>query len=165
MKLKKKSESELMLLLAKLPFVPKSFLDFYWTTIGSTVYTPSRLDRDRDWGTEAWKARHRSILEHEAVHIDQWRRLNVLMWVMYIGPAPFILPFVWLWFPWLLIAFFCLLPLSVGLAWGRWTLEREAYLKHVHTDKEIDWVSKVLWSDYFFAWPPFLVRRWFKRHL
>ena len=86
----------------------RSYLDSFTTTIGKTVYVTS------DW--EEWTPDRRYItLRHEAVHLRQFRRLTLpLMAVVYI-----------------------LLPLPMGLAYGRAWLEREAYAETIRAAAEV----------------------------
>lgn len=64
LKIRYKDESFLMKLLSLLiyPFNQR-FSDGYVTTLGSTVYFPSRLDVSRDWKNAA------EVLAHEGVHV------------------------------------------------------------------------------------------------
>lgn len=170
----KKTDSRLMRAVGWVlkPFTP-TFMGSFWTTIGSTVYVPSRYDDDEDWGTEVWRGRHAALLAHEAVHVAQFERYGLLlMAVMYLGPAPFIeivawIALIWSWKVALIIAGVALanLPLSVGLAWGRWRLEREAYLESIRyeapafRDSQIKFIADTLWRNYLFTWPRVWVRK------
>lgn len=84
-----------------------------------------------------------STIAHETVHVEQWARMG-------------------LWFP---IVYF-LGGLPVFLAYGRWRLEREAYLVQIkHHGMTIDEAVKALWSPlYWWCWPPKLMRAWFEAH-
>lgn len=76
----------------------RAYLDGYQTTLGRTVYVTD------DWASQPAVQRW-ATLRHEAVHLRQFRRYGfALMAVLYL-----------------------LLPLPVGLAYGRMRLEREAY--------------------------------------
>ena len=158
MKLKKKSESWFMKLLGKLAFFNPDFMKSFWTTIGGTVYVPTRYDNDPDWGSPLWIHRNRKIIEHEKVHTKQYDNFWLFFYVLYLGPAPFLLPFIWL--PYVWIAVLATLPLSVGFAVGRTWLELEAYATHIHTENGARWVSDTLWYDYFFSFPKSLTYRW-----
>ena len=76
------------------------------TTIGPVVAVP-----------DAWIGRlfvdHRIMLKHEAVHIEQYRRLG--LGNEWLGILP-------------MMVVYLLSPLPVGFSWGRWLLEREAYV-------------------------------------
>ena len=177
MKLQRKSESRLMKLIAKLPFVPKTFMSHFWTTIGETVYVPTRCDDDPDWGTAEWCQRKHRIIDHELVHVSQFRKFGMfLMACMYLGPSvcpglPLLVlsAAVGLWWGW--APFFCqlglivvLLPLSIGLAYGRWWIERSAYLLYCKTDGDVEWIADSLWKNYAWTWPRPWARAWLSRH-
>lgn len=133
-----KADSRAMRLLARL--LPaagtRGFMERYWTTVGRTVYYPTSV---RD------PLAHRDILEHELVHVRQWERFGVLMWISYI-----------------------LLPLPFGLAWFRFRWEREAYLIQIERaadrDREIERVVNALWYGYGRPWPRALMRSWFRKN-
>ena len=146
MKLAKKSDSRLMRALAFIlkPIVPDFMRDF-WTTIGSTIYVPTAYDADTDWGSIAWEKRHRTVLAHEAVHMEQAKRLTpVIFTLMYL-----------------------VFPVPVLFAWGRWRLEREAYLVQLKASENraatIEWIISTLWTNYAFCWPKPWMRAWFER--
>jgi len=161
--LKRKSESKLMRAIARLPVVPDSFMRSFWTTVGQTIYVPAQHDKDEDWGTPAWRIRHASVISHELVHVDQFRRWSVpLMALGYIGPAPFLLPFCWLHWG-VLVSMIALLPLSCGLAYFRWRIERRAYLRNLRAGVSSERIAETLWHDYFYTWPPKWVVKWFSR--
>src|SRR5262249_36756926 len=76
----------------------KSYLTHYVTTLGHTIYVPDDFDA---WPPgRAWE-----VLRHEAVHVRQFERYGWLAMVLVYG----------------------LLPLPLGLAYGRARLEWEAY--------------------------------------
>jgi len=178
MKLRKKSDSKLMRLadLFLRWTTNGRFMADMWTTVGDTVYTPTRYDADPDWGTEGWQAVHRSALAHEQVHIDQLNRWGPLVHeLLYIGPSPFLLG-AGLLLAWpsgaagaiCLVLGLLLSPLSLGLAWGRWRVEREAYLVQVRAAAPPDRASVIqavvhtLWYNYLFPWPPSWMEAWFE---
>ncbi len=86
----------------------RTYLDSFQTTIGKTVYVTS------DW--DDWPADRRYVtLRHEAIHLRQFRKLTLpVMAVIYL-----------------------LLPLPMGLAWGRAYLEREAYAESIRAAAEV----------------------------
>jgi hypothetical protein len=86
----------------------RSYLDSYQTTIGKTVYVTS------DW--DEWPADRRYVtLRHEAIHLRQFRKLTLpLMALIYV-----------------------LLPLPMGLAYGRAWLEKEAYAETIRAAAEV----------------------------
>jgi hypothetical protein len=113
----------------------RAFMERYWTTLGRTIYYPSCV-------TEPLA--HPVVLEHELVHVRQWRRWGLWMWFSYL----------------------CL-PVPVGLAWFRFRWEREAYLVELaharDRAREIDRIVNTLWYGYAFPWPRRWMRRWFER--
>ena len=114
----------------------REFTTRYWTTLARTIYFPTSV---RD------PYAHPQVIAHELVHVQQWARWGLWLWLSYV-----------------------LLPLPVGLAWFRWRWEREAYLvqieRAVDRRAEIDRVVEVLWSGYGWPWPRPWMRRWFERH-
>jgi hypothetical protein len=161
-----------------LRFITPAFMTSYWTTLGSTVYAPTSYDEDADFGTPSWLAKH-SSLQHELVHVEQFRDFGwVRMALLYLGPAPFLLPGAILAICLapagltVLIAVgivLALAPLSVGLAWGRWRLEREAYLITLSTyeagdyERVTEWIVDTLVHNYAFTWPRSWMRTWFQQ--
>jgi hypothetical protein len=133
-----KADSRLMRVLALL--LPaagtRGFQERYWTTLGRSIYYPTSV---RD------PLAHRDVLEHELVHVRQWHRYGVLLWISYL-----------------------LLPVPFGLAWFRFRWEREAYLVQIaratDRDREIARVVDALWFGYGRPWPRAWMRRWFERH-
>jgi hypothetical protein len=97
----------------------RSYLDSYQTTIRKTVYvTP-------DW--DDWPADRRYVtLRHEAIHLRQFRKLTLpVMALIYV-----------------------LLPLPMGLAYGRARLEQQAYAESIRAAAEV-WGSDAVRSpDY-----------------
>lgn len=182
--LAKKSRSRLMRSIAQLPFIPTGFMSSFWTTVGHTVYTPTIYDADVDWGRQSWVSRHKQVLDHEGVHVAQVERWgHIVHTLLYLGPSPFIavlavlaLPasIIWLW--WLSIALIglalALAPLSLGFAWGRWRIEREAYMTqiraaHSRADAIIAArrIAETLWDNYAWAWPRTWAWRWFVKQI
>ncbi|HEY5920368.1 MAG TPA: hypothetical protein VIV11_01800 [Kofleriaceae bacterium] len=86
----------------------RSYLDSYQTTIRKTVYVTS------DW--DDWSADRRYVtLRHEAIHLRQFRKLTLpVMAIIYV-----------------------LLPLPMGLAYGRAKLEQEAYAESIRAAAEV----------------------------
>ena len=136
-----KRDSGLMSLIASLPFIPKTFMERFWTTIGQTIYVPDSVDMS----DPGWKVKHRVTIAHENVHRIQFLKYGyVLMFLIYV-----------------------LFPLPVYFS-GRYFIERPAYLvslsfypKHMH-DAVIEKIVETLWENYFFAWPKSWMRKWFK---
>lgn len=71
-----KDKSRLMRFISALMFWNKTFMTDYVTTIGRTVYFPTRLDHDDDWGT----------LAHEAVHALDYDRAPTRFVLGYLAP-------------------------------------------------------------------------------
>ena len=136
--LRSKADSRLMRVLAGSLRVlgNHAFHESYWTTLGRTVYYPTSVSDP---------LAHADILEHELVHVRQWRRFGPWLWLSYL-----------------------LLPLPFGLAWFRFRWEREAYLVQIarapDREREIERVVQTLWSGYGWPWPRSRMRRWFRRH-
>lgn len=175
--LRKKSESRFMRLVAKLlaPFNPV-FMERFWVTMGYTIYVPANRDKDIDWGTDSWKERYRAIICHELVHVDQYiERGPVFHALLYVGPSAFLAPIsivlwalsFWIGSGWALAATLStllLLPLSVGLAYGRWITERAAYQVSRAYGQDVDGIVESLWYGYLYPWPMTWMKRWFNDH-
>jgi hypothetical protein len=86
----------------------RTYLDSFQTTIGKTVYvTP-------DWEDQPIDRRY-VTLRHEAIHLRQFRKLTLpVMALVYV-----------------------LLPLPMGLAYGRAWLEQEAYAESIRAAAEV----------------------------
>jgi hypothetical protein len=86
----------------------RSYLDSFQTTIGKTVYVTADWD---DWDPD----RRYVTLRHEAIHLRQFRKLTLpVMALIYV-----------------------LLPLPMGLAYGRAWLEQEAYAESIRAAAEV----------------------------
>lgn len=121
------------------------YLTHYVTTLGCTIYVPDDFD---DW--EATRALE--ILRHEAVHVAQFERYGWVIMVLFYG----------------------ILPLPMGLAWFRARLEWEAYEETLRAVAEIEGlaaarapalraeiVRRFTGPDYGWMWPfPRAVERW-----
>jgi hypothetical protein len=100
LKIKYKDESFLMKLLSLLiyPFNQR-FADGYVTTLGSTVYFPSRFNVSRDWKNAA------EILAHEGVHVYDnekhpiWFKLSYALNQFAIIPMVFLFAIIGSWIP------------------------------------------------------------------
>ena len=97
--LRDKSSSWLQRFIGVLLFLPTggSYMHRFWTTIGRTVYAPSRRN-SFDW----------SVLFHEAMHVRQHRRHPILHSLTYLCPQLIAIPA------------FGIMLLAFGLAW--WSL-------------------------------------------
>lgn len=126
------------------------YLTDYVTTLGATIYVP-----------DGWDARPAGdryvVLRHEAVHVAQFRRLGWALMVLLYG----------------------LLPLPMGLAYGRARLEWEAYAETLRAVAELrgldaardprlhdEIVRRYTGPDYAWMWPfERTVRRWIAAEL
>ena len=123
----------------------KSYLTSYVTTLGHTIYVPDDFDR--------WPAASRyEILRHELVHVRQFERWGWLGMIVIYG----------------------ILPLPMGLAYGRARLEWEAYAETLRAVAEVEGIEaarapelrdmivrRFTGPDYGWMWPfPRMVRRW-----
>jgi hypothetical protein len=123
----------------------RTYLSQYVTTLGHTIYVPDDFDR--------WEPGHAwEVLRHEAVHVAQFERYGWVGMVVLYG----------------------LLPLPLGLAYGRARLEWEAYAETLRAVAELhglpaaksprlhaDIVRRFTGPDYGWMWPfPRTVRRW-----
>lgn len=121
------------------------YLSHYVTTLGRTIYVPDDFDE--------WPAvRALEVLRHEAVHVAQFERWGVVVMVLFYG----------------------ILPLPMGLSWFRARLEWEAYeetlravfeLEGRHAARSPELREEILrrftGPDYGFMWPfPSMVGRW-----
>lgn len=149
------------------------YMSSYWTTIGRTIYVPTKYDKDLDWAEPSWIDRHEPVIAHELVHVAQdYRRGHIIHALMYLGPAPFVLPAILI--PLILgdfvgvlvlvLSFLALLPLSIGLAYGRWLTEREAYQVSRSYGRPHERIVRALWSDYLFTWPKQWMVNWFENN-
>lgn len=162
-KVKFKNESLLMKLLGKIFFFNKDFMTNYTTTIGSTIYFPSR-----QW-LKLRQVSAKVVVLHELIHIlDSAKYSQLLFSLMYLFPqclALLAIPaafFIGLW-SLLFLAFLAPLP-----AYFRMSLELRAYtfslyvmhrfnFKHgynirleTHARHYVDQFST---SYYYFMWP------------
>jgi hypothetical protein len=123
----------------------KSYLTSYVTTLGHTIYVPDDFER--------WPAANRyEILRHELVHVRQFERYGWLGMILIYG----------------------ILPLPMGLAYGRARLEWEAYAETLRAVAEVEGmaaaraprlremiVRRFTGPDYGWMWPfPRMVRGW-----
>ena len=128
----------------------KSYLTSYVTTLGHTIYVPDDFDD--------WPASHRyEILRHELVHVLQFERYGWLGMIVIYG----------------------ILPLPMGLSYGRARLEWEAYAETLRAVAEVEGIEaarapelrdrivrRFTGPDYGWMWPfPGMVRRWIREEL
>ena len=85
---------------------------------------------------------YKNILEHELVHVEQWKKWGIILWITYL-----------------------FLPVPFGFAWFRWRWEREAYLVQIRSssncEKKINQIVNSLWYGYGWTWPKSWMRQWF----
>lgn len=143
-----KRNSRLMRFLGWLfALVNYDFMGRAWTTVShKRIYAPVRVDVDGDLEP------HRSSLEHELVHIRQFR------WISFP-----LLAFLWR------IIFrigYVFAPVPVLFAAWRWFAERPAYLLQIERHgREVDEVVDTLWRVYAFPWPKEWMRAWFNKRI
>lgn len=128
----------------------KSYLTSYVTTLGHTIYVPDDFDE--------WPAANRyEILRHELVHVRQFERWGALGMVVIYG----------------------ILPLPMGLAYGRARLEWEAYAETLRAVAETEGIDaardpelrdmivrRFTGPDYGWMWPfPRMVKGWIAEEL
>ncbi len=121
------------------------YLSHYVTTLGHTIYVPDDFDD--------WPAGHAlAVLRQEKVHVEQFERYGIAMMVLFYG----------------------ILPLPMGLSYFRARLEWEAYEETLRATYEIegkaaafapelraDIIRRFTGPDYGFMWPfPRTVARW-----
>ncbi len=126
----------------------RRYLTDYVTTLGHTIYTPEGWERTPP-------LQRYVVLRHEVVHVRQFERWGWAGMVLLYG----------------------LLPLPVGLAYGRARLEWEAYAETLRATAEVEGiaaardrrlhdeiVARFTGPDYAWMWPfPDVVRRWIAR--
>lgn len=143
-KVKLKSESKFMKFLGWLlkPINPK-FMTSFWTTLFTTVYAPSSFKIEN----EAEYKNVKSILEHEKIHVDDFKKHHIWFILTYFFP-----PFIF--------------------AYGRFYWERKAYLPEllylsdVHAYTLFYYKLNLICDNisggpYLYAWPRPWVKKWF----
>lgn len=124
-----------------------SFMRTYWTTIGQTIYVPTGVELWKQGEKVHWEADHWHILQHEDDHRAFFASYGII-----------------------LTAFLYLLfPIPIGLAWGRWVIERRAFLidarsrpptmRAVFVEEQV--LPRLCGPDYLWTWPKSWARRWF----
>lgn len=117
-----KDESKLMKVIAKILFFNKPFMTSFITTIGNTVYFPSRSWLEED------PVRAMMVLSHECVHIrDSAKYTSAIFSMGYLAPqllALLALPAFFLIHWWALLLLVCLAPLPSP---GRMFFEKRGY--------------------------------------
>lgn len=152
----RKQDSWLMRVLGKLLFFNKRFMTDYYTTVGSTIYTPVGEDNVSD-----------AVLAHEYVHVYDARKLSLpLFSFLYTFPQCLALlslgalAAIW-WLPalWFLTALVFLAPIPAPFrAWFEIRGYRMSLLVMTEggppAEWMLDWASKYfVGSDYYWMWP------------
>lgn len=114
-----------------------------WMTIGNTVYYPDAIEDPHLFP---------EFIEHEKVHLEQYKKYGTFGFLFLYLFVP--LPFIFSYF--------------------RWRFEREAYVvqakmyiaeKRGNAEIFATTISMTLWNNYFFPWPPSLMKKWFLKKL
>ena len=142
-----KSESNMMKFLGWIskPFNP-GFMSNVYTTVGTIVYAPSKFNIDKEEDFH-W---HRDILEHEKIHVDDFKKWHILFWISYWIPP------IW--------------------NYMRFYWERKAYLPELQRlsnemkdDAVRAKIARIAYllshSEYFWAWKESWVKNWFFKKL
>lgn len=123
----------------------RTYLTHYVTTLGSTIYVPDDFDE--------WHPLNAcEVLRHEAVHVRQFERFGSIGMILLYG----------------------VLPLPMGLAYGRARFEWEAYEETLRAVAELEGIHaarsprlhdeiirRFTGPDYGWMWPfPKTIRRW-----
>lgn len=134
LKIKFKNQSLLIKLLSKLLFFNKNFLTSYTTTIGSTIYYPSKEFYNKNQ-TKAFL-----ILMHELVHVYDAKKINKFLFsFLYLTPQIFCLLFIPLFLLGLYVpAFLSLLFLLPLPSYFRKVAEQRAYLCSLYTMQKLN---------------------------
>lgn len=163
LKIKYKDESLLMKIMSKLLFFNKEFMTGYTTTIGNTIYYPSR---------SFIKARPVSssvVLLHELVHVHDSKKFTMpLFTLLYTSPQILALLFFPLLFIGWKIALLALLFAAPMPSFFRMYFEKRAYLTSMYALSEIgkklnfdpgldrqksSFLDHFKTSSYYFMWP------------
>ena len=112
------------------------FVDKDFTiTIANTAYVPD------DWDTWS-KDEQEDTKRHEERHAKQWGKYKIFFVPLYL-----------------------FVPVPCIFAYFRWKFKRGPYLLDIKDGRSIESVVQSLWSNYFFAWPKPLMRRWFEKKM
>lgn len=126
LKIKYKDESFFMRLLGTLMFFNKSFMTSFITTIGNTVYFPSRESVENNLNSRI------ITLAHEYRHICDNKKLGFIYNIIYLAPQVLALLgilFAFIFWP---IAVGCVLFLLPLPAYGRMRIEFRGYLMSLY---------------------------------
>lgn len=153
-----------------LTFGKVDLLTRFWATFGNVVYVPRRTTKNgRLYLFGDLPITDYRILTHELVHVEQYYKMGFpkIKGGRVLGVILFELMYIFLFFP-------------IGLAYGRYLLERKAYLAGLIAAKrsgcytvtqQAELLQKAVRSCstspwYLWPWPfPRQVRRWFEHQL
>jgi hypothetical protein len=119
-------------------------MEYMWTTVGNTIYYPDHVENpEKSW--------HQATIEHELVHVAQYKKYSVPLFL-----------FLYLFF-----------PMPIFFSYFRWKFEREAYLVsaqflRAYGDPDyqiVDTLVNSLWNFYAWPWPKSWMRKWFNKEL
>lgn len=163
LQIKYKNESLFMKILGKLMFFNKSFMTDYVTTIGNTVYFPSKLF------VTIRPVSSSMILMHELAHVyDSKKFTSPLFSFLYLFPQILVLLALPLFFiNWQIALLFLLFLLPIP-AYFRTYFEKRGYLISLYVENKLskklkfsinldnaknDSIKHFKNSDYYFMWP------------
>jgi len=106
--------------------IPKDF----GITIWNMIYVPNDFSINK----------YPKLLQHENIHIQQWKKYKILFPILYFFVAP------------------------VFFAYFRWKFEREAYLINIKAGASQDKIVELLWHNYWWTWPRPWMKKWFDEH-
>ncbi len=141
MRIRFKNESNLMRFIGWILFFNKAFMTDYITTIGRTIYFPTREDIS---GGHQW-----DVLAHEGIHIYDQKISPIKFTLSYLFPqvlaALSLLAILAIWNTWFLLSLAFLVALLPLPAPWRTTWERRGYLMSMCCDilrYGADWVNQ-----------------------
>lgn len=162
LKIKFKDESLLMKILSKILFFNKNFMTNYTTTIGSSVYFPSKSYLEKNERSAI------VVLLHELVHLQDAKKYNNLLFgFLYLTPQILALLFFPLLFiSWKIALFFLIFAFPIP-SYFRMYFERRAYMASLYCINEMSkkmnfqplllsnsifFLNQFKSSNYYFMW-------------
>ena len=125
------------LIMRLIGFFYPAFMKSLWTTIGDKIYYPTSVK-------SPLSARHFTTIKHEVVHVKQFKKYGVGLFLF----------------------LYLLCPLPFLFSYFRWKFEREAYLHaNIKNEKDVDRVVDILGKYYLYPWPTKWMRKWFLEEL
>ena len=113
------------------------FMTHLWTTIGDTIYYPDGI-------SFPLKPKYYRTIQHEIVHIKQFKRYGIPLFL-----------FLYIFF-----------PLPILFSYFRWKFEREAYSQvNINNEEDVERVVDSLAKHYLYPWPKTWMRKWFLKEL